>query len=530
MKNNKFKTNPSVALLESQQLEQLSETQLAMLKGELHTAQQELEMQSEELHTSAQLLQTERTKFADFFDLAPTGYFILDSLGRVIDANRIGLELLAIKKSLLLKQKLHAFVALDDLGKFSVFLRCMKPDGTKEEAEVKLQLMDGNAVYAKLQGMAIYDADERLINYYITLTDITSTKIEQQKLQVATERLSMSLRASSTGTWSVDLEAGTVFLDEFSLALLELEPSEFDNSITRFLELVHPEDRGIVSSHLLDDASHRDKIDVEFRILTKNQKIKYFVTKGHHFLSQLGKRFSIGIILDVTDRMKIAIARQELEDEKQKLILATTFAAQENERQKISNALHDSIGQLLYGIRLRLQNAYLDGDIKEELKVMNDLLDLAIKETRGLSYELTPSVLRDFGFAAGVREMAKRLSSKNFQVSTSLKETTNGLSAELQLSVFRMIQELLNNCIKHANASEAAILVCTENEMVTIIVEDNGKGFAYDLETAMAKGSGLRAIKNRLLLVAGTIDFEPLATGTKVVIRFKNQEPQIWQP
>lgn len=235
---------------------------------------------------------------------------------------------------------------------------------------------------------------------------------------------------------------------------------------------------------MLNDISQEEKIDLEFRVLIKGQ-IKYVATKGHRIQTELGKQLSIGILLDMTEQKKIVQAKQDIHNEKQKLILSTTFKAQENERQKISSILHDSICQLLYGIRLHLPSKKLNEDVKVEFQMVHQLLDQAIKETRELSYELTPSVLRDFGFIEGIREMAQRLSSKNFQVIIKLNEEANLLSADLQLSVFRIIQELINNSIKHAKTNKAEISVGIENDMVTIWVCDNGAGFKEDLETLM---------------------------------------------
>jgi PAS domain S-box-containing protein len=503
--------------------EPLNERQVATLLGELQIAQLELEMQNDELSMSAQMLETERAKFADFFNLAPVGYFILDQLGMVTEANQIGLKLLSITKNALLNQRFQSFIAPDDFEKFYSFLHKMKPKEAKQTAEIKMQLFNGEQIYTKMEGIAIHNSFADVLAYYVTVTDITANKIAQQKIQVTTERLEMSLSASGAGTWSIDLTENRVFLDEFSLKLLELRSWEFDGSFKKFIELVHPEDQHIIKRQLFNDMSQVEKIDLEFRIRTKAGQIKYLATKGHHIQTELGKQLSIGILLDMTERKKNALAKQELRDEKQKLILATTFKAQEIERQKISSALHDSICQLLYGIRLNLQSIQLDGGPNPELKMVNQLLNRAIKETRELSYELTPSILRDFGFVEGIREMAQRLSSKNFHITAKLKKEADLLSDDLQLSVFRIIQELINNSIKHGNANKAEIIVCTENGMVTVWVCDNGIGFKEDIDTLMARGSGLRGIRNRISLLDGRIEVKSSNEGTKIKISFKNQ-------
>jgi len=154
------------------------------------------------------------------------------------------------------------------------------------------------------------------------------------------------------------------------------------------------------------------------------------------------------------------------------------------------------------------------------------LLDEAIRETRAISYELTPSVLRDFGFIAGVNEMAQRLSSSGFRIYTNVDSDIETLPKEVQLYLFRMIQELVNNCLKHAKASEARVEVSTEGDIVRLNVKDNGVGFKQADEENSLKGSGLRGIKNRIFLLDGLMDVEASPTGTVVRLSFRiDQSP-----
>ncbi|RYE39557.1 MAG: hypothetical protein EOP48_25640, partial [Sphingobacteriales bacterium] len=184
-------------------------------------------------------------------------------------------------------------------------------------------------------------------------------------------------------------------------------------------------------------------------------------------------------------------------------------------------ALHDSVCQLLYGAKLNIHAIQKKSDLKAEFKNINSLLDQAIAETRALSYDLTPSVLRDFGFTAGVKEIAHRFSTTNFKIHTLVKKNADLLEPNLQLFVFRIMQELLNNCIKHSKATIADIKVCTEGGMVTLTVEDNGKGFEIPLEKAFANGSGLRGIKNRIAMLEGHMDIETSATGSRIIVKLR---------
>lgn len=496
--------------------------QVALLLGELQIAQLELEMQNDELATSANMLEVERSKFANFFNLAPVCYFILDDFGCVIEVNQIASSLLSISKEKMIHQRFQSFISDDHWEKFYVFLLQVKSEGEKQSTEVKLVVVDGKERYAKMEAIAFFDGFNKKLQYYVTLTDITQIKLVEQNLRETTRRLEMTLTASGTGTWTIHPKNNLLFLDDFSLSLLEIKPREFDGNVEKIMEFVHPHDRQSFSKRLHQGGIGENKIDFEFRIVTNEKEIKYLALQGHLINSGQEEPYFAGVMVDVTPRKLMEKVTLDLQSEKQKLILATTFTAQEKERQKISSALHDSICQLLYGIRLNLQNIQLNNQLQTEFRNVDELLDQVIKETRDLSYELTPSVLRDFGFAPGIKEMSERLSTAGFKINTQIKQSTAAFHTDLQLSVFRIIQELLNNCIKHANALTADVLVEIDQEWITIIVSDNGKGFDLDVERALVNGSGLRGIKSRVFLLNGKIDIITSKRGSKVEIIFRN--------
>jgi PAS domain S-box-containing protein len=502
--------------------ERISDQELEVLLGELQVFQLELEMQNDELSASYQMLESERSKFAGFFNLAPVGYFILDHLGMVEEANQTGSDILDISKSNLLQKRFQSFIAPEDWEIFYSFLHRMQSKDSKQSAEILLVLNGGQELYTRMEGIAVSDIFTGKSKYYVTVIDISESRTAQQKLIETTQRLEMTLRASGTGTWTMELGNNKVFLDAFSHSILELNAWEFDGTIKGLIALIHPNDQEKVRHKLLNMVNTFTDLDLEFRILTKSGKVKNISAKGHEVNNETMHNYFAGIIMDITERKRLAREAEALKKEKQKLVLSATFNAQEKERYKISSALHDSVCQILYGIRLNLQNIQLTKNLKGEFTNVNKLLDQAIRETRELSYELTPSVLRDFGFTAGVREMAQRLSTPQFRIKTVIDSKADLVNPEVQLYVFRMIQELINNCIKHAKATEAEIRVCTENEKITLIISDNGAGFDKDVEESLSRGSGIRGIKNRIFLLNGKMELDTSAKGTNIIIEFRN--------
>jgi PAS domain S-box-containing protein len=497
------------------------------LLEKLQVYQLELEMQNEQLSVSYQLLENERAKFAGFFDLAPVGYFVLDHLSVVEEANQTGTDLLGVTKDKVLFQPFKKFIDPSYFEGFYGFLSRMKSNSEKQSCEIKVVEKSAKLMYLRLEGRAVKNRVSAKVQYYVTAIDITENKLAQQRLISTTQRLEMTLLASGTGTWTMEVPGDTLLMDDFCYSIFEISPLEFDGSLKAFIQLIHPDDQLSVKEAFKKSISTFSSLDLEFRVISKKGNIKNLSAIGHQ-VSKVNASFFAGIIMDTTDKKRLDKEASELHNEKQRLVLSATFNAQEKERFKISNALHDSVCQILYGIRLNLQGIQISSDKKKELNNASMLLDEAIRETRAISYELTPSVLRDFGFIAGVKEMAQRMSSREMKIYSQVDKAADALDKEVQLYVFRIIQELINNCLKHTSASEAHIKVTIDKDQVLFSVTDDGGGFNLPVEQAFSKGSGLRAIKNRIYLLGGTMDLETSDRGTVVQIKLRsNQTPMI---
>ncbi|MGI4740117.1 MAG: PAS domain S-box protein [Janthinobacterium lividum] len=202
--------------------------------------------------------------------------------------------------------------------------------------------------------------------------------------------------------------------------------------------------------------------------------------------------------LDVTEseHFKEMATRQQLRQQQE--VLSAILSTQEEERRRIAEALHNGVGQLLYGTRL-----HLDGlPPSEAVRASKDLLNEAIRATRTISFELTPSILEDFGLAVALQELVSRIPS-SLAVDLNLHGLEQTLPPLLATAVYRIVQELLNNVMKHAQAREVFVQVTHEDGQVYLSVEDDGLGF--DAEGAAPRmGIGLAGIRTRVGLLGGT--------------------------
>lgn len=206
------------------------------------------------------------------------------------------------------------------------------------------------------------------------------------------------------------------------------------------------------------------------------------------------------------------IATQQLEADYQKQLLQSTIDSQEKERKRIASDLHDGVGAMLSAAKLNL-NMLRSGTIpKEELPEAigetKDMIDETIETVRRISKDLLPSSLEAFGLSKAVQELCEKLDNPKTTVSFEEKNEPVSLTQQEELLIFRMIQELINNALKHAEAGEIRVEINWKDPL-TVCVADDGKGFNLEeIRGDIKKGVGLYSIENRASLIGGDVIFK----------------------
>lgn len=192
---------------------------------------------------------------------------------------------------------------------------------------------------------------------------------------------------------------------------------------------------------------------------------------------------------------------------------------QEAEREFVSASLHDNIAQELYAIRINLQRFIMSSGHEAEIMPIKKMLNDTIFKVRNISNDLAPAVLRDMGFHQAIDDMIFRLTRGEVKFNVRIDQTISTVRKELLFCSYQVIQELFNNCLKHANAKKVMLQVRSSMDAITIVVEDDGKGFAGEVESSLRLGTGLRNIRNRIALYAGTMDMASTSVGSKIQIK-----------
>ncbi|GAB3635133.1 hypothetical protein GCM10027422_07230 [Hymenobacter arcticus] len=458
------------------------------LVQELQVHQIELEMQYEELLLAQAEAEHSRLQYLDLYDFAPIGYCTLDATGTLHQLNLRTGQLLGQERRQLLGRRLALFVVPAARDQLTHFLaRLWAQPGQRQSCELAMRRADNSPFVGQLEGVVLAEGDalDQLPgSCRLVLLDVTARRQAQDELSAKNRLLD-------------------TIVQQMPVVLARLGPDgryrELAGSALRRLGLADNELVGEVAAKLFPPTSphfqrllagHRESYVLH---LTYQEQAVVLHCSGF-FDAQ--RQEVVVFALDITDseQLKEAAVRQQQE------LLAAILATQEEERRRIAEALHNSVGQLLYGTRLHLDAL----PATEAVRASQALINEAIVATRSISFELTPTILEDFGLAVALQELVSRMPG-SLAVDLNLRGLNASLPSLLATAVYRIVQELLNNVMKHAQAQEVFVQVSQEDGQLYLSVEDDGVGLAPEAVQGPPLGIGLAGIRTRAGLLGGTV-------------------------
>jgi two-component system, NarL family, sensor kinase len=257
------------------------------------------------------------------------------------------------------------------------------------------------------------------------------------------------------------------------------------------------------------------------------------------FLGTLGMLvLTIGLILFIIFHQRKVIRYQlrlqQMEQEQQKILLKASIRLQEEERQRLAADLHDDAGPLLATARLYLNENLVNQDKASQLQSIyqaRQILDDTIQLIRNISHSLMPPTLKNFGLESAINDMFQKISgSGQINASSRFHEYKDRLKPEKELIVYRVVQELVNNILKHSNSSFIHLTQNMQNGSCLLRLHHDGRGIIQtDFEKLNKSniGLGLKNISSRLKVAHGNILFEKDASQTyyKVTIEIPKDDP-----
>jgi PAS domain S-box-containing protein len=349
---------------------------------------------------------------------------------------------------------------------------------------------------------------------------VTERKKAQEAIQRSEARLAEAQRLTHMGSGVWNVATGEVCWSQEAYRIYGFDPSAMTPSADLFFQLVHPEDRARLEQAFSTVMQQRRDYELDFRIVRPDGTTRHIHSVGHPVFSDSGEVTEVvGTVLDITER-------RQAEEERTQL-LRRLMTAHEEERRRLSRELHDQFGQQLTALSLKLatlKNDYCADvalcDQIESLEVLARQLDA---DVGSIVWNLRPTALDDLGLSVALSDFVTNWS-KRFGIHAELHTgeiNRDELAGDAETVLYRVLQEALTNIAKHASAKNVAILLERHPDHVSLIVEDDGRGFDSDrVLGADEKGLGLVGMRERALLVGGTLGIESHpGDGTTVVVR-----------
>jgi two-component system, NarL family, sensor histidine kinase UhpB len=281
-----------------------------------------------------------------------------------------------------------------------------------------------------------------------------------------------------------------------------------DVSVEWFVERLHPEEKERVREDLVNAIkSGFNNWELEFRLKDAKDQYRHALAKGFILFDADGMATRmIGSITDITEKRRLEqqLLTQQLDH--QKLITENTIQAQEKEREELGKELHDNINQVLATVKMFLDMAKSNVNMRMDLvNRSHENVAYAIEEIRKLSKSLVAPSLGDIGLKEALEELAEEINfTRGLKVVIEYDyKKRSPLDAGLQLMLYRIAQEQLNNVVKYAKATTTTISLKSEDDLLHVSIADNGLGFDPKKK---AKGIGLKNITSRVEFYNGKID------------------------
>ena len=252
----------------------------------------------------------------------------------------------------------------------------------------------------------------------------------------------------------------------------------------------------------------------ELSLLQKQKKITYLSIVGA--MSILGLVTFYLFYLNAKRRTELVekeLAFRNMEVESMQkgrsiLALSSTLEGQETERSRIAQDLHDGLGGLLSAVKAhygKIQNEIIQMESLQIFDTAEGLLDTACEEVRRISHNLMPPLLRSQGLVPTFKTLLNSYRSTSLQINFDERNMETRLQEKQEVFLFRITQELLSNAIKHSEATKIEVSLYGLDEMIQLIVEDNGKGFNTEEQF---NGLGLFSVQSRVDYLQGELDVE----------------------
>jgi PAS domain S-box-containing protein len=406
--------------------------------------------------------------------------------------------------------------------------------GEPSEDEMRLRRVDGQYRWFLVRTAPLRDEQGNVVEWYGISIDIEDRKRAEEALR-STEREQRSIAAqlererarlleaqevAKLGSWEAELQSLNVSWSEQTHRIFETNPARFHPTRPTFREFIHPEDRAKVDAAFVASLDKRSPSTVEYRIVMPDGRVKILEERWQAFHDEAGNPVRVaGTCRDITERVR---AEEEL-----RRLSGQLLRLQDEERRRIARELHDSTGQDLVALATTLSelHASIPSSARALRKLASqsqELADQCVREVRTLSYLLHPPMLDEAGLEDAVRHYAAGFAERTgIKVELQLSSGFGRLKPDIEVALFRVVQESLTNIQRHSGSLRAKIRMDRNQEQLALEVSDSGRGNSgdrrsQDVELPFRPGVGLASMHERVKLIGGRLAIESSSTGTTV--------------
>jgi PAS domain S-box-containing protein len=418
----------------------------------------------------------------------------------------------------------------------AMFKRAAAGELSDYEIEKQLVHKDGRIVHAHIIGKTLRNTEGKVTTLVAMVQDVTARKQAEEALRKSQERFNLAVRGSNDGIWDWNIRTGEVYYSPRVRELLGYGPDEFPNLIASIDTHLHPDDYEQTWAGIDAHLNTRTTYDMEHRLRTKDGRYRWFRCRGQAVWDDSGKPVRMaGSFTDIHDRKmdeeslrqaqaEALLARQEFT---QRLI-----SAQEQERKRLAGELHDSLGQNLSLVKNRIQMALSggpDGSTANHLEAASKLVTDCLTEVRNLSHRLRPLPIEQFGLTDGLENLVQEVAgSCAIHFERRFENVDDLFPGEQATVVYRILQEALNNLVRHSQATMASVTLERDLHCARLKIQDNGKGFDKGIALGSHRiriGIGLTSIDERVRMLGGSLDIRTgPAQGTVLEIEIPLHE------
>jgi PAS domain S-box-containing protein len=520
----------------------LATSEMQKVIHELQVHQIELEMQNEDLRHSQSQLALSRDAYAELYDFAPVGYMTLDRNGAIQEANHSAAALLGVGRGALTGRKLSDFVQHAAQDAWFLMRRHMLLSDEQQSLELALHQEDNSPIIARLDIRPVAGAAPEAWRAMVAMTDISTQKCAENALQEAydnQERLvetrtaelqKSQLRFKALADllpqpiWETDLEGYFTYGNRAGYEELGYEPQDIKAGV-HITAVIAPEDRKRIRKSFMTLLQGGVVSDHEYMCARKDGSVfpstifsALIVTDGR----PSGMR---GLTLNISER-KDAEKLRDQQTARLRHMSGKLATAEDDERRRIAEGLHDDVAQLMSACSLMLGAAAKTDDAEKRNAIVNDIdgyLCEAGEKVRSLSFDLASATLYRLGLREALQELCETMNARHeSQFSLTEGPPLDKIDEAIATTLLRATRELLLNVVRHAGVREASVSLAQDGDALLLAVADSGQGFPVqeDGQPDVGQRLGLFSIEARLLGLGGKIQIQSISgAGARVTLR-----------